>query len=241
MSEANTTLKCLVVDDEPHALQLLEMYIEKTPFLELSLATTSPWDALKFLQEGKADIAFLDIQMEELTGLQLLSIAGKTCPVILTTAYSEYALEGYEYEVADYLLKPFSFDRFLKAVNKVKSRQKPADTKQQPIVESKDHLFIKGDAKNKFHRIGFDEIKYIEGLRNYVQFVCNDQKVISLQNMKSLEVELPSPPFVRIHKSFIINLKQIRQVEGNAILIGEKRIPIGQSYRSDFFKRIKDK
>jgi len=243
MSDEKKILKCLAVDDEPHALKLLSMYIEKTPFLELAFATTSPWEALTFLQEGKADLAFLDIQMEELTGLQLLGIAGKTCPIILTTAYSEYALEGYEYQVADYLLKPFSFDRFLKAVNKV-YEQESSKVIETTTTESKpkaDHLFVKGDAKNKFHRIRFDEICYIEGLRNYVQFICQDKKIITLQNMKSLEEVLPGSNFVRIHKSYIINLDQIKEVEGHSVLINEQRLPIGQSYRKVFFDIIKKK
>lgn len=242
MNESGPILQCLAVDDEPHALKLIEFYIQKTPFLELALATTSPWEALEFLQAGKADLAFLDIQMEELTGLQLLGIADQSCPVILTTAYSEYALESYEYQVVDYLLKPFSFDRFLKAVSKV--RRKPAQTtsSQKPSDEAtKDHIFIKGDAKNKYHRIRFDDILYVEGLRNYVQFVCKKEKVISLQNMKTLEQELPAHQFIRIHKSYIINLDQVQQVDGHALSIQEKTLPIGQSYRQVFFNLIKKK
>ncbi len=230
-------LQCLAVDDESHALKLLGMYVEKTPFLELALATTSPWEALQFLQEGKADLAFLDIQMEELTGLQLLSIAGTTCPIILTTAYSEYALQSYEYQVADYLLKPFSYDRFLKAVTKIQSQQASSSL---PIpTATADYLFVKGDAKHKFHRIRFEDIYFIEGLRNYVQFACKEGKVTTLQNMKSLEASLPSRNFVRIHKSFIVNLDCIRLVEGNSVMVGEQRLPIGQSFRQRFFKMIK--
>mgnify|MGYP003669530893 CR=1 FL=1 len=124
-------LKCLAIDDEPHALKLISAYIEKTPFLTLEKATSSVWEALEMLKSGVPDILFLDIQMDELTGLQLLDIAGKTCPVILTTAYSDYALKGYEYQVSDYLLKPFSFDRFLKAVTKVRNT---STDQQRPVV-----------------------------------------------------------------------------------------------------------
>lgn len=239
MSKGVEVLKCLAVDDEPHALKLLKLYIEKTPFLELTFSTTSPWEALEILKEGKVDLAFLDIQMEELTGLQLLGLAGKTCPIILTTAYSEYALDGYEYQVTDYLLKPFSFDRFLKAVDQVYANTKVATEQTTSAPPSKvDHLFIKGDAKNKYHRLAIQDIFYIEGLRNYVQFVCKNQKITTLQNMKSLEASLPSTNFMRIHKSFIVNIDQLHEVDGNSILINGQRIPIGQTYRSAFFKRI---
>lgn len=241
MSTEKNKLKCLLLDDEPHALKLLKMYIGKTPFLEVELSTTSPWEGLKFLQEGKADLAFLDIQMEELNGFQLLGIAGNTCPIILTSAYSEYALEGYEYRVADYLLKPFSYDRFLKAVTNVHNNSQFNDSSSIEKDRNLDHLFVKGDAKNKFHRIRYQEICYIEGLRNYVQFVCKDKKVITLQNMKSLETELPIQQFVRVHKSYIINLDAVKEIEGHSIIIDDQRIPIGQSYRDNFFKLIRNK
>ncbi len=243
MTDSTKIIECLAVDDEPHALKLLQMYVEKVPFLELTLATTSPWKALSFLQAGKADLAFLDIQMEDLTGLQMLEIANKTCPIILTTAYSEYALDGYQFQVADYLLKPYSFERFLKAIQKVRTqinskagitRSEESSNKNAP-----GHIFIKGDAKNKFHRVRFQEIYYVEGLKNYVKFVCKDKNIVSLQNMKTLETILPEFQFVRIHKSYIINLDVITEVDGNTVLLNEQRLPIGQSYRSTFFNLIK--
>ncbi|MCB0551225.1 MAG: response regulator transcription factor [Phaeodactylibacter sp.] len=231
----NRPLQCLAVDDEPHALELLSLYIEKTPFLELSHSTTSPWEALSWLQQGKAGLIFLDIQMDELTGIQLLQIAGKTCPVILTTAYSEYALESYEYQVADYLLKPYSFERFLKAVNGVWQQQQE---EQASPPHAPDYLFVKGDAKNKFHRLHLSEICYIEGLRNYVRYIGTAKKSISLQNLKELEGALPPEQFVRIHKSFIINLVHVEQVEGNSVLVNGRRLPVGSSYRRRLFELI---
>ena len=183
--------------------------------------------------------------MEGLTGLQLLDIAGKTCPVILTTAYTEYALKSYEYQVADYLLKPYSFERFLKAVTPI-AHQEPAKPSSgsgstTPIVAVQDYLFIKGDAKNKYHKVVLKEICYIEGLRNYVQFFCLYDKVITLQNMKSLEEELPADRFVRIHKSYIVNIEQVKEIEGNSLVIGEQRLPIGRAYRERFFEMVKRK
>lgn len=242
MSGIDHTLSCLIVDDEPHAIKILELYIEKTPFLEVAARTTSPWEAMEVLKKESIDLLFLDIQMEGLTGLQLLDLAGKTCPVILTTAYAEYALEGYAYQVSDYLLKPFSFERFLKATTRIWQEQKDAATQKTENTatseKTKDYLFVKGDAKNKFHRLRFDDICYVEGLRNYVQFICVQDKVITLQNLKDLEESLPTDRFMRIHRSFIVNLDQIIEISGNSVLIHGERLPIGNSYRTAFFEKI---
>ncbi len=236
------TLRCIALDDEPHALKILSAYIEKTPFLSLEKATTSVWEVLDMLKQQNPDILFLDIQMEELTGLQLLDIVKPSCSVILTTAYSEYALKGYEYQVLDYLLKPFSFDRFLKAVSQVERNAEINSKKHQtetPSTIHSDAIFVKGDAKNKYHQIRLDDIMYIEGLKNYVMFICSGQKIITLQNLKDLQALLPVEDFYRIHKSFIINLKYIQQIEGHSVLINGKRLSIGASYRTDFYNKIK--
>ncbi len=242
MNQSSNILQCLAVDDEPHALKILNLYIEKTPFLELKKATTSPWEALEILLSEPVDILFLDIQMDGLTGLQLLEIIGKKCPVILTTAYSEFALDGYDYQVEDYLLKPYSFDRFLKAVTKVQQKQIsiPSFISKEEQVQQNipDHIFLKGDAKNKFHRLLINDILYIEGLKNYVQFFCKEEKIITLQNLKTLEENLPSNQFIRIHKSYIININQIDLIDGNSLVIQNKSLPIGSSYRKSFFLTI---
>lgn len=246
MIPTSTTLQCLAVDDEPHALKMLEVYIAQTPFLTLTKATTSPMEALEWIRTEKTDLLFLDIQMEGLSGLQLLNIIGKVCPVILTTAYTEYAIAGYEYQVADYLLKPFSFERFLKAVNQVYMAQAANITQVQgPIPQGvtrtgqQDHIFVKGDAKNKFHRITLADIYYVEGLRNYVRFHCLDSKVVTLQNLKNLEDELPADKFVRVHKSYLINMDHLKQIDGNYLMVHQKQIPLGSSYRSRFLERVK--
>lgn len=237
-------LKCLAVDDEPHALELLEAYVARVPFLVMHKTTTSPWDAINTLQEDSIDLMFLDIQMDELTGLQLLDVAKVSCPVIITSAYSEYAMDGFDYQVSDYLLKPFSFDRFLKAVTKVKNNQRTTFKELPSSItapKSPDSIFIKGDSKNKFHQVKFQDILYIEGLNNYVQFHCisremsnKNERIITLQNMKDLETSLPKEQFMRVHRSYIISLVNIREVDGNSIYIGDKTIPIGQSYRKAF-------
>ncbi len=239
-------LKAIAVDDEPHALELLEVYVDKVPFLELHKTTTSPWEALKIIQEEDIDLLFLDIQMDELTGLQLLDISNKKCPVIITSAYQEYALDGYQYQVSDYLLKPYSFDRFLKAVNKVRSE---ALDKNNPVTKTNaatnqtkaSHIFVKGDAKNKFHQIKLADILYIEGLKNYVQFFCHKERIITLQNMKYLEENLPTNQFIRIHRSYIVNLDSIEKVEGHTIYINGQLLPIGQSYREGFYSVLQER
>lgn len=234
----SSILKCLAVDDEPHALELLGLYIEKTPFLERVKATTSPLEAMEWLQKEEIGLLFLDIQMDELTGLQLLEVAAPACPVILTTAYSEYALESYEHQACDYLLKPYSFSRFLKAANRARGWKQPSPTPSEEASALAGHIFIKGDAKHKYHRLHLGRIYYIEGLRNYVQFIGEDGRIVSLQNLKSLEEELPARQFVRIHKSYIVNLGHVQEVDGNSVLVNGRRLPVGESYRRRFFELV---
>ena len=241
MTDTSQKYSCIAIDDENHALELIRMYVNKISFLEIKETFNSPLKAMDWLRSNEVDLIFLDIQMNDLTGLQFLDIADVKVPVILTTAYSEYALKSYEYKVADYLLKPFSFDRFLKAVNNSvdvsTKKTKVENEAMKPITSSE--LFIKGDAKNKYHRVALKDILYIEGLRNYVHIICDNKKIISLQNMKDLLVELPTDSFLRVHKSFIINVDKIDMLEGHSVLIGNKRIPIGASFRKEFLERIK--
>lgn len=236
-------LNCLICDDEPHALELLQLYIEKTPFLQVQEAVTSPLQALEVLRRGDTDLLFLDIQMDELSGLQLLDIAAPACPVILTTAYPEYALKGYEYAVIDYLLKPFSFERFLKAAGRAQAsspRDKPPSS-PTPAEIAPEAIFLKGDAKHKWHRVRLNEILYVEGVKNYVRFVCDGQRITSLQNLKDLEQELPAERFRRVHRSYLVNLDRISEIDGNSLRIGDALIPIGSSYRKGFFALMKDR
>jgi DNA-binding LytR/AlgR family response regulator len=237
-------LICIAVDDEPHALELLEAYVDRVPFLTLVKTTNSPWEAMKTLQEEDVDLAFLDIQMDELTGLQMMNMGPLKCAVIITSAYSEYALDGFNHEVTDYLLKPYSFDRFLKAVNKVytnqnslKAVEKIDDSRPQVVT----HIFIKGDAKNKYHQVKLADILYVEGLKNYVQFHCRDENIVTLQNMKDIELYLPANSFVRTHRSYIVNINAIEKVDGHTIYIGKKPISIGPSYREVFYRMIQDR
>lgn len=245
-------LRCLAVDDEAFATRLLASYIQKIPTLELVGTTTNPLEALQWVQEGRADLVFLDIQMPELTGLQFLKICGHRCKVILTTAYPEYALDGYEHDVVDYLLKPIAFDRFLRAVQKAQAllpapapvapAPLPAPVASPPLVAaSADYLFVKGESKNKYLKLNYADILYIQGLKNYVSIHVPGQRVVTYQTLRDLEAQLPQPPFVRVHKSFIISLNHLRMVEGNTLLVGTESITVGETYREEFFKLIREK
>jgi two-component system LytT family response regulator len=215
----------------------------------LAGTTTSPLGALQWVQEGRADLVFLDIQMPELTGLQFLKICGPRCKVILTTAYPEYALDGYEHDVVDYLLKPIAFDRFLRAVQKAQAllpaaapALPPAPAPSVPIAPaSADYLFVKGESKNKYLKLNYADILYIQGLKNYVTIHLAGQRVVTYQTLRDLEAQLPQPPFVRVHKSFIISLRHLRMVEGHSLLVGTESITVGETYREEFFKLIRER
>jgi two-component system LytT family response regulator len=245
-------LRCIAVDDEAFATRLLASYIQKIPTLTLVGTTTNPLEALQWVQEGRADLVFLDIQMPELTGLQFLKICGARCKVVLTTAYPEYALEGYEHDVVDYLLKPIAFDRFLRAVQKAQALF-PAPAPAAPVLppppvpsaplvtSSAEYLFVKGESKNKYLKLNYADILFIQGLKNYVSIHVAGQRVVTYQTLRDLEAQLPQPPFVRVHKSYIISLDHLRMVEGNTLHVGTESIMVGETYREEFFKLIREK
>lgn len=224
-------IKCIIVDDEPLAVSLLGSYVEKIPFFELAFSTENPIEALEFIQKNDADLVFLDIQMPELTGINFMKIVGDKMKYILTTAYSEYALEGYEHNVVDYLLKPISFDRFSKSVMKAQERF--------PVAEASEagHFFVKSSGQQ--HRINFDEILYVESIKDYVNIKTETQEYIVLDTLKSLENQLPAN-FTRIHKSFILNLDKVKSLNSKkVILISEHEISVGEMYRSNLLEKLK--
>lgn len=223
-------IKCIVVDDEPLAVSLLGSYVEKIPFFELVFSTENPILALEYIQKNDADLIFLDIQMPELSGINFMKIVGDKLKYILTTAYSEYALEGYEHNVIDYLLKPISFDRFQKSALKAQERF-PNETSQNS------YFFIKSSGQQ--HKINFDEILYVESIKDYVSIKTENQEYIVLDTLKSLEKQL-SDRFTRIHKSFIVNVDKIIRINPKTIsLLLEIEIPMGETYKSDFFLKLK--
>jgi len=226
-------LNCLVVDDEQLARELLAEYISKVPFLELKGLVKNPVEVAEILEQETIDIIFLDIQMPDITGIDLLKTLTHKPVVIFTTAYSEYALEGYELDVLDYLVKPFSFERFLKAVNKATEIIK---LKQGSGHSISDQEYITINADHKIYRVKLDDILYIEGLREYISYYTSGKRIITLASLKNLEETLPADKFLRVHKSYIVPVNKVVAIEGNMLDIGVKKIPVGRSYREKVFK-----
>jgi DNA-binding LytR/AlgR family response regulator len=229
-------IKCLIVDDEELARQLLELFAGKMSQLEVVGSCKDPLEAMQILQQEPVDLIFLDIQMPELTGIQFLRSLPKPPAVILTTAYPEYALEGYELNVVDYLLKPFSFERFVQAVNKALDRIGRPNFPNAETSEEKDYLLV--PSEHKVFRIPYADILYIQSMREYVAFYTEEGRVLSLNSLKKLEVELPALRFVRVHKSYIVAIDKVRTLEGNLLHVGKEKIPIGASYREEVLRRV---
>jgi two-component system, LytTR family, response regulator len=237
-------IKCLVIDDENAAITVLRHFISRVPYLEYLGGYLSPIEGLQAAKEQQVDILFVDVQMPDINGLDLVKNIDRRCQVILTTAYSQYALDGFDLDVTDYLLKPIPFARFLKAVEKAKSQlslQGPVRPTASKIHD--DFLLVKGDVKGKFFKIEYRDIDYIEGRKNYAAIVCGDQKIVSLLNIKDLEERLPAGQFIRVHKSFIVSMAKISSIEGNSILLKDSphnNIIIGETYKAAFFEIMKN-
>lgn len=234
-------IKCIIVDDKPLAIDVLKHHIEKVPFLELVFATTNPLEGLDKIIAGGVDLVFLDIQMPELTGLQFIKIIKDRCLVIFTTAYAEYAVEGFDNNAVDYLLKPISFERFYKAAEKAQflssalKETENEEIKQAPKKETT-HIFVK--TEYKLVRVNTADIFYVEGMQNYVTIYTANEKIITLQTMKKTEEQLPSSQFVRVHKSFIVAINKINSIERNRIQIADQSIALGETYRDTFYDAI---
>lgn len=228
-------LTCLIVEDEPLARNLLTDYVNKISSLELVAACASPLEALEILKSNEIDLLFLDIQMPELTGIGLLKALPIKPMVIFTTAYSEYALEGYELDVIDYLLKPVTFDRFLRAVNKVHLRSSLKKGKSE-IAPTDDFIFVKDGTK--LVKIMINDILYVEGLKDYVTIFTKTQKIVSLQRLKVMEEQLPASLFVRIHNSYIVSLRAITSVHKSEVEIGTAFLPVGETFKKTFKEAI---
>jgi len=233
-------LNCMVVDDEPLALSLLSDYISKMPGLNLVRAVSNPLAAISYLKIEEIDLIFLDMQMPELNGIEFLNLLQKKCMVIVTTAYSEYALDGYNFEVIDYLLKPITMARFMVAIEKAADRFKMnkalADTSISINTNTVNHIFIK--TENRIIKMNLSDIYYFEGARDYIVIHTQTEVILTLQSMKSIQQLLPADQFIRVHKSYIVAFDKIRFIERNRISIKEKLIPITETYKDNFFKRI---
>lgn len=230
-------IKCIVIDDEPLALDILEEYISKVPFLSLRKKCGSALEALEFLKQEKIDLIFLDIQMPDLTGIQFTKSLSVKPEIIFTTAYSDYALEGFNLNAVDYLLKPISFERFLRAANKIydaviKNNSQPK--KETQSESSNNYIFIK--TEYRIVKVNLDEVLYIEGLKDYIRIVTAKEQLLTLQSMRYMEETLPFRQFIRVHKSYIVSLRYVEAIERNKIKIKDKWIPIGNTYRDSFFK-----
>jgi DNA-binding LytR/AlgR family response regulator len=234
-------IKAIIVDDEPLAQDVLETYISKLPDLELVARCENAFEANEALKAGHIDLMFLDIQMPQLTGIEFLKSLSNPPVVIFTTAFPDYAVEGFELDAVDYLLKPISLERFMKAVNKAGEIIDARKTETQGDTnDDKEYFFVKAD--KKLIKCNYNDILYIEGLKDYVIIRQDASRIITLQTMKSLEEKLPSETFMRIHRSFIVNLNKIKAIVGNMVEITEKgqakHIPIGKNYRDDLLEII---
>lgn len=238
-------IRCIAVDDEPLALEKMKSYISKVPFLKLEGLFTNGLDALQIINEKKVDLIFLDIQMEEISGIQLLEVLSHKPKVILTTAYDSYALKSYELDVTDYLLKPISFERFLKAITKVQeslSLQVPEKTIIPGVQTDKpdlEYFFVK--TEHRMQKIFFNDILYVEGMKDYLRIVTHSQRIMTLLSFKKIEDMLPKQNFMRVHKSFIVAIDKIESIERSRIKIVDMLIPVGDSFKKDFFEMLDKK
>jgi len=237
-------ISCIIVDDEQHAIDVLIHYIGQTPFLQLVKATTNPIEALEMVNTQKIDLVFLDIQMPELSGLDVARTIQGKAKVILTTAYSEFAAEGFDLEVVDYLLKPIPLPRFFKAVQRVLNTVTSSVTAMpnEDNIED-DYIFVKTELKGKMLKINLRDIDYIEGMKNYVAIYHAGQKTMALLNMKDLEERLPKKYFLRVHKSYIVSVNKIVAIEGNLVVLKNVKaeILLGETYRNSFYDLMKHK
>ena len=222
--------KCIIIEDEPLALERTKEYAQKIPFLEVSATFDNALDGLAFLKTNDIDILFLDINMDELTGVELLESSKIECQVIVTTAYQEYALKSFELNVTDYLLKPFDFNRFLQAVNK-------AEDNLDKIHQSQPNfIFVK--TENRLEKIDLQDILFIEGMRDYRRIHTETKKIMTLQNFKEFEQVIPQNLICRVHKSYMVSISKIESIERNRIRIADQRIPISETYKASFFQQI---
>jgi two-component system, LytTR family, response regulator len=230
-------LSCIIIDDEPIARKGLREYIGDVDFLQLSGEFDNPLRATDTLMAGKIDLIFLDIQMPKITGLEFLKTFSNPPMVIFTTAYPQYAVDGFELNAVDYLLKPFAFERFLKAVMKARNLSESGKSSSlQPLIVEEEHFFIKTD--NKLVKVNYSDILYVEALQNYIAVHTTNKKYIAYLTFKSIEESLPHNIFLKVHKSYLVALSRIESIEGNEILIGMHHIPISRNMKEEVMERI---
>ncbi|OIP83179.1 MAG: DNA-binding response regulator [Porphyromonadaceae bacterium CG2_30_38_12] len=231
-------IKCLAIDDEPLALQQISAYIDRTPFLEKMALCQSAYEAIEFTDQQPVDLMFVDINMPDLNGLDFVKSLKNKPFIIFTTAYSEYALEGFKVDAVDYILKPISYDEFLRAVNKVRDRMAAtAAVTSETVTMNKESLFVKSEYK--LVRIQLSDIKYIESANEYIQIhLDTDKPITTLVRLKTIEAELPKDKFMRVHRSFIVNLDKVKVIDRNRIVFDKVYIPVGDQYKDEFQKFV---
>lgn len=239
-------INCIAIDDEPLALDIIRDYSAKVPFLNLVRTFDNAMDSIEFIRSNKIDLIFLDIQMEELTGIQLLKALKHRPYVIFTTAYEAYAIQGFDLDVMDYMLKPISFERFVKGVDKVFEKiqmdQRPKNSGDNAAGnghQSTPYFFVK--TETRIEKVLYADVLYVEGMGDYWRIITTSKKIMSLLNYKKLEEILPPNQFIRVHKSFIVALDKIDSVERNRIKIADQLIPVSETYRKSFFDLIEKK
>ena len=230
------TLNCIIVEDEPIARDILRTYILQVPYLTLLGECADAFEAMQLIYKQAVDLVFLDINMPRLSGLDMLRTLKKYPAIIITSAYPEYALDGFELSVTDYLLKPFSFPRFVQATEKVLNQNELSEKSyRQP--EKDDFLMVKSD--KKLTKIFFNDITYVEAYGNYIFIYCGPERIMSKQTLTQFEEQLPGNKFVRIHKSYIVSMKAVKFFEGNEVAVDDKKLPVGKVYRNEMLKRFK--
>lgn len=237
-------LRCIAIDDEPLALEIITDYISKVPFLELIETFDNALDSIDYIKTNEPDLMFLDIQMESFTGIQLVQSLSKRPEVIFTTAHDNYAVEGFELNAADYLMKPISFERFVKAVDKVYNKLRPIPEKRtysEVTISNPAEKYFFVKTENRLQKVFYDDILYVEGQGDYLRIISRVDKIMTLQNFKTLASILPDNNFIRVHKSFMVAINKIDSVSRNRISIGETIIPISDSYKNSFNDTIKEK
>lgn len=240
MADSTTLLRCLVVDDDPLAIQIVENCIANTPFLQHVASCESAIAAAEVLRQQSIDLLFLDVEMPLMSGLDLLGTLQQAPLVILITSKKEYAVEAFEYDVLDYLVKPISYARFLKAAQKALETTEAQPTTAAPDAiaapQNPEFTFVKVDSR--LVKVLFDDVRYVEALGDYVHIVTGNSKLIVYSTMRAVEEKFPATQFARVHRSFIVNLKRVHTIEDNTIVIDNKHIPIGQTYLRDVFQRL---
>jgi len=235
-------IRCIVVDDEPLAIEKMSEYIHRIPHLQLQATFDNAIDALEYLRDKNTDLIFLDIQMEKFSGIQLLEILKNPPKVVITSAYDTYAVKGYDLDVTDYLLKPIAFERFMKAVSKVSEELMMEQSNRLPHEQSPvekpaaDYIFVKADYH--MHKVRLKDIIFIEGMKDYLRIHLPNERIMTLMSFMKIEKVLPPQQFMRVHKSFIISLEKIERIERNILTVAGHKIPVGNKYKKEFFEYL---